>query len=163
MSSTARLLDLSWNQLLLYPLQRDDDRAAENPGIANLRLPRGWNYGTALPVAGGGGNKITFLSAPLETLIDSPLICGEFFRTMDLTPGKEPSHVINIVADSPEALDMKPEDARHFSHLVAEANALFGAHHYRDYHFLLTLSDRVAHFGLEHHESSDDRQGENYP
>jgi len=45
---------------------------------------------------------------------------------------------------------------------VAEANALFGAHHYRDYHFLLTLSDHVAHFGLEHHESSDDRQGEDY-
>jgi len=29
--------------------------------------------------------------------------------------------------------------------------------HYRDYHFLVTLSDDVAHFGLEHHESSDDR------
>jgi predicted metalloprotease with PDZ domain len=40
---------------------------------------------------------------------------------------------------------------------VNEANTLFGAHHYRDYHFLLTLSDHVAHFGLEHHESSDDR------
>ena len=25
------------------------------------------------------------------------------------------------------------------------------------YHFLVTLSDSVAHFGLEHHESSDDR------
>ena len=34
---------------------------------------------------------------------------------------------------------------------------LFGVRHYRDYHFLLTLSDDVAHFGLEHHESSDDR------
>ena len=28
------------------------------------------------------------------------------------------------------------------------------------YHFLLTLSDHVAHFGLEHHESSDDRKGD---
>jgi len=27
----------------------------------------------------------------------------------------------------------------------------------RDYHFLLTLSDHVAHFGLEHHESNDSR------
>ena len=35
----------------------------------------------------------------------------------------------------------------------AEAGALFGSRHYRDYHFLLTLSDDVAHFGLEHHES----------
>ena len=43
---------------------------------------------------------------------------------------------------------------------MEEANKLFGAHHYRDYHFLLTLSDHVAHFGLEHHESSDDRVDE---
>lgn len=34
---------------------------------------------------------------------------------------------------------------------------LFGARHYGSYHFLLTLSDHVAHFGLEHHESSDSR------
>ena len=44
--------------------------------------------------------------------------------------------------------------------LVAEAGALFGSRHYRDYHFLVTLSDDVAHFGLEHHESSDDRSYE---
>jgi predicted metalloprotease with PDZ domain len=45
---------------------------------------------------------------------------------------------------------------------VREENALFGAHHYRNYHFLLTMSDHVAHFGLEHHESSDNRTGENF-
>jgi predicted metalloprotease with PDZ domain len=90
------------------------------------------------------------------------VVAGEFFRTIDLTPGKQPAHVINIVADSAADLAMKPEDVRHFMRLVAEANALFGAHHYRDYHFLLTLSDHVAHFGLEHHESSDDRQGGDY-
>src|SRR6185369_15520872 len=38
--------------------------------------------------------------------------------------------------------------------------ALFGPRHYRSYHFLLTLSDHVASFGLEHHESSDDRLDE---
>ena len=41
--------------------------------------------------------------------------------------------------------------------LVAESGKLFGTRHYRDYHFLLTLSDHVAHFGLEHHESNDSR------
>ena len=56
----------------------------------------------------------------------------------------------------------KPEDARHFARLVPETGALFGARHYRAYHFLLTLSDHVAHFGLEHHESSDNRLGEKY-
>ena len=45
---------------------------------------------------------------------------------------------------------------------MAEAGALYGARHYREYHFLLTLSDHVAHFGLEHHESNDSRVGEGY-
>ena len=43
------------------------------------------------------------------------------------------------------------------TNLVAESGKLFGARHYRDYHFLFTLSDHVAHFGLEHHESNDSR------
>ena len=38
---------------------------------------------------------------------------------------------------------------------------MFGARHYNDYHFLLTLSDHVAHFGLEHHQSNDSRIPEN--
>jgi predicted metalloprotease with PDZ domain len=69
---------------------------------------------------------------------------------------------LDIVADSAEALEITPEAARHFAHLVTETGSLFGARHYRDYHFLLTLSDHVAHFGLEHHESSDNREGEKY-
>ena len=54
-------------------------------------------------------------------------------------------------------LAMRPETEMHFRRLIAETGALFGVRHYRDYHFLVTLSDDVAHFGLEHHESSDDR------
>src|SRR5262249_16270523 len=44
--------------------------------------------------------------------------------------------------------------------LVTEAGALFGARHYRSYRFLLALSDHIAHFGEEHHESSDNRAPE---
>ena len=46
--------------------------------------------------------------------------------------------------------------------LVDEGPALYGGKHYRDYHFLLTLSDEVGIEGIEHHESSDDRAGERY-
>jgi predicted metalloprotease with PDZ domain len=161
-SSTAKLLDLSWNQVLLYPKA---DAPLKLPFVAWLKLPEGWKFGTALPLGISTRNprgEIEFLPAPLETLIDSPVIAGEYFRTIDLSPGRQPEHFLDIVADSAAALEIKPDQIRHFSHLVTEANALFGAHHYRDYHFLLTLSDRVAHFGLEHHESSDNRQGEDY-
>ena len=158
-SSTAKLLDLSWNEVLLYPQTTDPLKLQY---VATLRLPEGWKFGTALPIAKTSGADIQFTSVPLETLVDSPVIAGEYFRTFDLTPGEQPPHFIHVVADSAAALEMTPEDVRHFSHLAKEADALFGAHHYRDYHFLVTLSDHVSHFGLEHHESSDDRVDENY-
>jgi len=72
-------------------------------------------------------------------------------------PGEPIHHEIDIVADSAAALNMSPEVQRGMTNLVAESGKLFGARHYRDYHFLLTLSDHVAHFGLEHHESNDSR------
>ena len=62
-----------------------------------------------------------------------------------------------MVADSEDALNMSPENQKEMTNLVAESGKLFGTRHYRDYHFLLTLSDHVAHFGLEHHESNDSR------
>ena len=37
---------------------------------------------------------------------------------------------------------------------------MFGARHYRQYHFLLTLSDQVGGHGLEHHESNDSVEAE---
>ena len=94
--------------------------------------------------------------------MDSPVIAGAYCRHINLSPKAGPPHFLDIVADSAAALEIKPEDSRHFAHLVTETGALFGARHYRDYHFLLTLSDHVAHFGLEHHESSDNREGEKY-
>ena len=44
--------------------------------------------------------------------------------------------------------------------MIAEAGALFGGRPYAAYRWLVTLSDHVAHFGLEHHESSDNRMPE---
>ena len=153
-SATAVLDVLSWNQVLLYPKGWPADELTYS---ASVTLPQGWKYGTALPVAKEQGNKIQFSPAKLTTLVDSPVISGKFFRVIQLTPGEIPSHEVDIAADSPAALEMTPETQQELHQLVEEAGAVFGSRHYRDYHFLLTLSDDVAHFGLEHHESSDDR------
>jgi predicted metalloprotease with PDZ domain len=158
-SATAQLLVLTWNHVVLYPKGAKADTLQY---AATLRLPNGWKFGTALPLANESANGTEFAPVSLETLVDSPVLTGAHFRTVDLTPGAKPSHSLHIAADSAAALEMKPEDAAHFRHLVAETGALFGARHYRNYHFLLTLSDHVAHFGLEHHESSDNRQPEKY-
>ena len=158
-SATAQLADISWSDVVLYP---KGPKASEIQYAATLRLPAGWQFGTALVPASQTGGVVQFEPVSLETLVDSPVVAGAYFRIVDLTPGGKPPHSLHIVADSAAALELKPEDSRHLSHLVAETGALFGARHYQAYQFLLTLSDHVAHFGLEHHESSDNRTGEKY-
>ncbi len=156
-SITSQLAVLSWNQLLLYPGGTPTEQLQYQ---ANLKIPPGWRYGTALPIEREAGNEITFKPSSLNTLIDSPVQTGIHYRTVDLSPGGPVAHYLHIAADSEHATSITEDEITHYRNLVSEANALFGAQHYRDYHFLLTLSDHVAHFGLEHHESSDDRTGE---
>ncbi|HTV55573.1 MAG TPA: M61 family peptidase [Terriglobia bacterium] len=157
-SATDKLVDINWNQNLLYPAGIPAERLMYK---ASLILPGGWKFGTALPVASQSGNSITFTSVPLNRLVDSPVIAGEYYRSYNLTPPGEPiHHEIDIVADSAEAAAMSPDLQKEMTNVVAESGKMFGARHYRDYHFLLTLSDHVAHFGLEHHECDDSRLGE---
>jgi len=158
-SASDKLTVVSWNQLLLYP---KGAKASDITYTSSLKLPKGWKFGTALPVASESSPTIQFSPVSLERLVDSPVLAGIYFRTLDLTPGAKPGHFIHVAADSAAALQVNPETTRHFSHLVAETGALFGARHYESYHFLLSLSDHVEHFGLEHHESSDDRTEEKY-
>jgi predicted metalloprotease with PDZ domain len=156
-SATSQLAVLNWNQFLLYPANTPTDQLNYQ---ATLKVPAGWRYGTALPIASEAGDTIQFKPSSLTTLIDSPVSTGAHYRTIDLSPGSTPAHYLHIAADSDRALEITPDQVTHYKNLVKETGALFGARHYRDYHFLLTLSDHIAHFGLEHHESSDDRIGE---
>jgi len=157
-SATDKLVIVSWNQNVLYPAGVPAAKITYHP---TLRLPEGWKFGTALPQEGTTGNEITFVPVALERLVDSPVIAGEYYRAVDVTPPDEPiHHQIDMVADSEAALAMSPEVQKDFTNLVAETDKVFGARHYRDYHFLLTLSNHVAHFGLEHHESDDSRTEE---
>jgi len=154
-SATDKLLVLEWNEVVLYPA---DIPAEKLTYEAKLLLPDGWKFGTPLPLDNESGNRVSFKPISLDLLVDSPVIAGEFYRTIDLTPPGEPiHHEIDMVADSEGALNMSPENQKGMTNLVAESGKLFGARHYRDYHFLLALSDHVAHFGLEHHESNDSR------
>jgi predicted metalloprotease with PDZ domain len=154
-SATAKLAIISWNQVLLYP---KGWKADEITYTASLKIPEGWKFGTALPVASQNGSEIHFAPAPLTTLVDSPVITGEFLKVVPLA--EDPRTQMDIAADSSAALDAPSEVWDQYKSLVDQALKLFGAHHYRQYHFLYTLSDHVAHFGLEHHESDDSRVDE---
>lgn len=157
-SSSSRLLVLMWNQVVLYPAGRPAKQIMFRP---SLRLPAGWNFNTSLPVASKEGSTIQFAPVDLELLVDSPVQSGEFTKVIPLTPaGENPPAELDVAADDAWALAVPPDLIKKYKRLVAEAAALYASHHYRDYHFLLTLSDNVQPLGQEHHESSDDRVAE---
>ena len=156
-SATSELAVLSWNQLLLYPQGVAPDQLRYQ---ANLRVPTSWRYGTALPIARESGNEVEFQPAPLTTLVDSPVSTGLHYRTVELGTEGGIAHYLHLAGDSDRAIEIPADQVAHYQKLVRETGALFGSRHYRSYHFLLTLSDHIASFGLEHHESSDDRIGE---
>jgi predicted metalloprotease with PDZ domain len=151
-SATDKMAVISWNQVLLYPKGWKSD---ELTYIASLKIPADWKYGTPLPIESTDGEIIKFKPSSLSMLVDSPVITGEFLKVVKLAD--DPLTEMDIAADSAAALAPPQEVWDHYKNLVEQANKLFGAHHYRDYHFLLSVSDHVAHFGLEHHESDDSR------
>jgi predicted metalloprotease with PDZ domain len=151
-SATDKMAVISWNQVLLYPKGWKSD---DINYTASLKLPQGWKFGTPLPISNQSGDEIQFSTVSLTTLVDSPVIAGEFLKVVKLAD--DPLTEMDIAADSAAALAAPQEVWDHYKNLVEQTNKLFGAHHYRDYHFLLSLSDHVAHFGLEHHESDDSR------
>jgi len=156
LSATEKLYIVSWNTLLLYPAGYGSDQLTYN---ASLRLPPGWKLGTSLRISNQAGSEIHFAPVSLTMLVDGPVLAGEYLKVVPLSTENPPAE-LDLAADSAAALDAPAEVWEHYRNLVKQAGLLFGARHYRDYHFLLTLSDHVAHFGLEHHESNDSRVDE---
>lgn len=161
---TGQLGVLDWNAVLLYPQGvRVHDTAVQ----ADIALPPGWTGATALPRAGAApftslrGN-VRFAPVSLETLVDSPLYCGAHERIFPLLDRDGFTSEVDAFAESDGDLDATPAQVRRWKNLVAEADALYGARHWRHYHFLLTLSDGEAGRGLEHHESSANGLTERY-
>ncbi len=155
-TGTEKLYVLNWNTVLLYPAGWSSDQLTYK---ASLKLPTGWKFATSLPVASQSGTDVSFSPASLTMLVDAPVQTGEFLKVVPLSTENPPAE-LDLAADSEAALDAPLQVWDHFKNLVTQAGILFGARHYHDYHFLLTLSDHVAHFGLEHHESNDSRLGE---
>lgn len=156
-SASPKLCILSWNTVLLYPQTPSSDALQYE---ATLRIPSGWKYATALETQNAGAD-IRFETVSLTTLIDSPVQMGAYLKSITLPNGTPYRHTINLASESTFDLETPADFATRYGRLVDEATALFGANHYRHYDWLFTLSNQVEHFGLEHHESSDDRVEEN--
>jgi len=153
--STPNLLLLSWNEVAFYPAGAKSDAITCD---ASLTLPERWQHATALEDMPASGERLRFRTCTFTTLVDSPVLCGGHFRTVELTASGDDTPVrLRMACDSEEGLKIPDDQVTALKNLVREARTLFGTQHYRHYDFLVTLSDHTAHFGLEHHQSSDDR------
>jgi predicted metalloprotease with PDZ domain len=146
-TASATVAGLGWD--LLYPkgVKSDDLTIA-----ASVVLPRGWQMGTALPVVSRSGEVVALGPVSLTTLIDSPIVAGAHFRSIRVKEGPAPVF-LDVAADSEAAVAVSDKEVAVHRRLVVEAQALFGARHYRSYHELFVLSDQIRGCALEHHES----------
>ena len=157
-----QIIDLQWQGAVLYPagvvVSRIDVDAA-------VRLPAGWQMGTALrPLASAAASAdaTRFERVSLETLIDSPVMAGRHFKRVDLDPGSARPVYLTLVADNAAALEFKPEHIEAHRSLVQQADRLFGARHFAHYDLLLALGEDFLHLGLEHHQSSENSAKTSY-
>ena len=150
---TDKMLDLEWNKMALYPAGHYSRQVKIQPSVT---LPAGWQYGSALEAVSKDGDTTTFKPVPFDTLVDSPIYAGRYYRRLDLTPAGSAPVYLDVFADAPRYLQTTPEQEQLHRNLATQALKLFGSHHYDHYNFLFSLSDQLGGNGLEHHQSSED-------
>ena len=153
-AATAQLFVLDWYTLVLYPQRAASD---ETTIEARLRIPAGWKYGCAITPTRTIDGVIELPQTSLSTLVDSPVLSGKYFKTVELQVGSAPRVFIDIAAETPEAADLSMEWQDRLRRVIAESGPLFGGYPYEQYHFLIALSEEVGNDGLEHRQSSDIR------
>ena len=153
---TREMSNIQWDAVSLYPAGYF---VRDIPVVASLTLPVGWKGATALrPTAISPNNKITFEEVSYDTLIDSPVFAGKYFRSDDLGHGV----TLNTVADTPKELVIPPDVLVKHRALADQAVKLFGARHFDHYDFLHAVTDRLGGIGLEHHRSSENKNDPGY-
>ena len=158
---TPEIVGLQWNAVALYPVGYRADQIQVRPSV---KLPAGWGFGTALeneaPASPSG--EVRFKQVDFDTLIDSPILAGKYYKRFDMDPGSDRPVYIDAVADKASELEAKPEIIEKHREMVRQSYKLYGSKHFRHYHFLLSISERYARIGLEHHQSSEDGVGLDY-
>ena len=148
---TPEIANVQFGSASLYPAGYYTRRI---PVVASLTLPAGWQAATSLRPAGraqSGSNTITYQQVSYETLQDSPVFAGRYFRSDPLGHGA----FLNTVADDPKDLALPPAVLAKHRAMVDQAIKLFGGRHYDRYDFLNAITDKLGGIGLEHLRSTE--------
>ncbi|HEY6330503.1 MAG TPA: peptidase M61 [Blastocatellia bacterium] len=156
---SANIVDLWWPTVTLYPAGYFSRRIIVEPSI---KIPEGFHLATALETASASGPLTTFKPTPLNTLVDSSVVAGRYFKQYDLDPGAAARVRLNLFAEKADNLTINPNLVAKLQAMVQQAHRLFNSRHYDHYDFLVWLSDDLLQVGTEHHQSSEDGLGPDY-
>ncbi len=147
---SPEIINLQWQSVSLYPAGWATRQIHVS---ASVTLPTGWRAATALRAQPGSlaGARMTYATVDYETLVDSPVFAGKYFRAEPLGQNV----TLNIVADEAKYLAATPAQIETHKRLVDQAVKLFGSRPFDHYDLLLGLTDRIGSIGLEHHRSSE--------
>jgi predicted metalloprotease with PDZ domain len=152
---TREMMNIQWEAVSLYPAGYF---TRQIPIQASLTIPTGWRAATALRPTASEGDRFDYATVSYETLQDSPVFAGKYFRADDLGHGV----TLNTVADSAKELAVSPEVLAKHRAMVDQAIKLFGSRHFDHYDFLHAVTDRMGGIGLEHHRSSENQNDPGY-
>ena len=153
--TTPDMLNLQWWDMVLYPAGYYTRQIKITPSV---KFPRGWEAATALDLKNRRGDTFHYHTTTIDTLIDSPMFAGRYYRREALTDTVN----LHLFADKPEELEAKEEHIEIHRELVHQATRLFGGQHYGEYEFLVAISDTIGGIGLEHQSSSENQVDPGY-
>ena len=153
---TPEIIGLQWNTVMLYPAGHN---ASAITVKASAKMPTDWKIASALDVVKRDpmrtGDWYEFKPVSLETLVDSPLWAGKYFKRIGLDTKNRAPVYLNVFADTAAQLEATPEQIEAHRQLVTQADGVFASRHFARYEFLLAISDNFSGIGLEHSESSE--------
>jgi predicted metalloprotease with PDZ domain len=144
------LLSLQWNTVLLYPAGYYSRQIEFD---ASLTVPDGWQQACALKAVGSEGGTVSYETAVLDVLVDSPVFAGRHHERIALDD--EGAVHLDIFADAAEMIDLAPEKIEPHRGVVTQAVKLFGARPFDRYEVLFALSEEIGSIGVEHHRSCE--------
>ncbi|WP_296222661.1 peptidase M61 [uncultured Sphingomonas sp.] len=144
---TPDMLSLQPNSVSLYPAGYF---TRQIPIQMTVTYPEGWTAAGAVP-AEVNGSTYVYQTTDYDTLVDSPILAGRYGKTWPLSNRVK----LAVYADTPGELAATPAQIDAHKRLVDQAVKTFGAQHYDNYTFLLSITDNLGSIGLEHHRSSE--------
>lgn len=146
------MLILPWQKVALYPAGWFIRNIAVQ---AELTMPAGFEFATALETAEVRQNHVSFKPTSFEDLVDAPVYAGRYVQRHALSTGDAIPVHLNLFGDSAAALAIPPDLLDKYRAMAAALPHLFRSRHYRHFDFLMSLSDTNAGGGTEHQESTE--------